>query len=176
EGHAGRRAPRQGRYPWRHSDPLHGHGGGRQTTVKRFSPGTLLAIALLFVALLPLAGLAWYYLYSLEQMLAATTLQNVASIAVDDLEPFLRQQRNSLLIFAAVLLVSALVALGLGRRFLRSERIIAAQEARYRAMFGSMNDGVAIYRPVNDGEAFIVLDINPAGERIAGIARATVLG
>ncbi len=92
------------------------------------------------------------------------------------LAPLHTRQRLTVSVFLAFLLLSAAIALLLGRRFVRSEAIIAAQEARYRAMFGSMNDGVALYRPTADGEEFIVLDINPAGERIAGVQRATVLG
>jgi len=92
------------------------------------------------------------------------------------LAPLHKRQRLTVGVFLAFLLLSAMVALLLGRRFIRSESIIAAQEARYRAMFGSMNDGVALYRPTADGEEFVVLDINPAGERIAGVRRDEVVG
>ena len=92
------------------------------------------------------------------------------------LAPLHNRQRLTVGVFLAFLLLSASIALLLGRRFVRSESIIAAQEARYRAMFGSMNDGVALYRPTTDGEEFIVLDVNPAGERIAGVRREDVVG
>ncbi|PKO85934.1 MAG: sensor domain-containing diguanylate cyclase [Betaproteobacteria bacterium HGW-Betaproteobacteria-12] len=92
------------------------------------------------------------------------------------LAPLHARQRLTVLVFLAFLLLSAAIALLLGRRFIRSESIIATQEVRYRAMFGSMNDGVALYRPTANGEEFILLDINPAGERITGVARAAVVG
>ncbi|KAB2920438.1 MAG: EAL domain-containing protein [Dechloromonas sp.] len=92
------------------------------------------------------------------------------------LAPLHTRQRLTVLVFVTFLLLSAAAALLLGRRFVSSEAIIAAQEARYRAMFGSMNDGVALYRPTADGTEFIVLDINPAGERITGVQREAVLG
>jgi diguanylate cyclase (GGDEF)-like protein/PAS domain S-box-containing protein len=92
------------------------------------------------------------------------------------LAPLHTRQRLTVIVFLAFLLLSATIALLLGRRFVRSEAIIAAQEARYRAMFGSMNDGVALYRPSADGEEFIVLDINPAGERIASVNRQEIIG
>ena len=113
---------------------------------------------------------SWQYLPALDWGMV------VKIDAAEALEPFQRRQRNTVLAFAAFVLLSALAALGLGRRFLRSESIIAAQEARYRAMFGSMTDGVALYRPVGDGEEFVVLDLNPAGERISGMSRDEVLG
>ncbi|HEX6735855.1 MAG TPA: EAL domain-containing protein [Azonexus sp.] len=91
------------------------------------------------------------------------------------LAPLHARQRLTVLVFLTFLLLSAAIALLLGRRFIRSEAIIAAQEARYRAMFGSMNDGVALYRPSADGE-FTVIDINPAAERITGAQRKAVLG
>ncbi len=92
------------------------------------------------------------------------------------LAPLHRQQWLTALALVGFILLSGTAALLLGRRFLRSEAIIAAQEARYRAMFGSMNDGVALYRPSADGEEFTLLDINPAGERIANVRRDAVLG
>lgn len=91
------------------------------------------------------------------------------------LAPLRAKQRVTVLAFIAFLLMAATAALLLGSRFLRSERIIAAQEVRYRAMFDHMNDGVALYQPQDDGSEFHVLDINPAGERIAGVRRKSIL-
>ncbi|MCL4759316.1 MAG: EAL domain-containing protein [Rhodocyclaceae bacterium] len=113
---------------------------------------------------------SWRYLPALEWGMVVKVDTAEALGAVRAL------QRATLLAFAVFLLLSTAAALVLGRRFIRSETIIAAQEARYRAMFGSMNDGVALYRPTSDGSEFIVLDINPAGERIAGIRREEVVG
>ncbi|MDO9599406.1 MAG: EAL domain-containing protein [Azoarcus sp.] len=95
--------------------------------------------------------------------------------AAEALAPLRAKQRATILAFVAFLLMAAAAALVLGRRFLRSERIIAAQEVRYRAMFDHMHDGVALYRPLDDGSEFQLLDINPAGERIAGVRREKVL-
>jgi diguanylate cyclase (GGDEF)-like protein/PAS domain S-box-containing protein len=92
------------------------------------------------------------------------------------LAPLHTHQRLTVLVFFAFLLLSAAIALLLGRRFVQGEATIASQEARYRAMFGSMNDGVALYRPTADGQEFTVLDINPAGERIAGVQREAIVG
>lgn len=86
------------------------------------------------------------------------------------------RQRTTILAFSIFLLVSALAALLLGRRFIRSESIIAAQEALYRGMFNSMNDGVVLYRPDETGTRFTILDINPAGEKITCVRRQNILG
>lgn len=99
-------------------------------------------------------------------------------VKIDVAEAFAQLRANqhvTILAFIAFLLMAAAAALLLGRRFLRSEHIIAAQEMRYRAIFDHMNDGVALYRPLDDGSEFHVLDINPAGERIAGVRRENIL-
>jgi diguanylate cyclase (GGDEF)-like protein/PAS domain S-box-containing protein len=101
----------------------------------------------------------------------------VVKIDVDEaLAPLYQKQKLTVLVFLLFLLLSTGAGILLGRRFMRNERTIALQEARYRAMFDSMNDGVALYRPTADGQEFIVLDINPAGEQIAGVKRNAVLG
>ncbi|THF65964.1 EAL domain-containing protein [Pseudothauera nasutitermitis] len=90
--------------------------------------------------------------------------------------PLHNRQRITMLAFLGFLLLSSAAALIVGRRFVRSEAIIADQEARYRAMFDNMNDGVALYRPTADGQEFQILDVNPAAERIVGQARGELLG
>lgn len=72
-------------------------------------------------------------------------------------------------------LLSTAGGLLLGRRFVRSESLIAAQEFRYRAMFGSMNDGVALYRPTTEETDFVFVDFNRAAERITGVTREQVM-
>ncbi|UHD17678.1 putative bifunctional diguanylate cyclase/phosphodiesterase [Thiocapsa bogorovii] len=85
--------------------------------------------------------------------------------------PLHAMQKATAWAFAFFLLPSASAALVLGRRLVRDETTIAAQQARYRAMLDSMNDGVALYRPRPDGSEFVLIDINPAAQRIAGVAR-----
>ncbi len=82
----------------------------------------------------------------------------------------------TLLAFGLFVLLSGTAALLIGRRLIRTESIIAGQEARYRAMFGSMNDAVAVYRATNDGNDFVFVDYNQAAERITGIPREQVVG
>lgn len=56
----------------------------------------------------------------------------------------------------------------LGRRIVQTERVLALQEARYRTIFGSMNDGVALLAAAVDGQDFVIVDANAAALRIIG--------
>jgi two-component system cell cycle sensor histidine kinase/response regulator CckA len=49
-------------------------------------------------------------------------------------------------------------------------------EARYRGIFDHTNNGVAVYKVVNDGQDFIFTDFNRACEKIEGIGKDEVLG
>jgi two-component system, cell cycle sensor histidine kinase and response regulator CckA len=51
-----------------------------------------------------------------------------------------------------------------------------ANEARYREIFENTKDGVAVYKAVDEGEDFIFLDFNRAGEKIENVRREDVLG
>lgn len=113
---------------------------------------------------------AWRYLPALRWGMV---------VKIDAAEAFLpahRARHTTALALGLFLLLSGAAALILGRRFLRSEGIIAAQEARYRAIFSHMNDGVALYRPTADLQEFTFLDFNQAAERITGIPRQELLG
>lgn len=52
---------------------------------------------------------------------------------------------------------------------------LAHSEERYRALFESISNGVAIYRAVGDGEDFVIVDFNHAAEIITGRKREDVL-
>jgi len=58
----------------------------------------------------------------------------------------------------------------------RVERELEASEARFRGIFENTMNGVAVYQAVDEGEDFIFLDINKAGEMISKVARETVMG
>ncbi len=58
----------------------------------------------------------------------------------------------------------------------RTLQALRAGEARYRALVDNMNDGVAVYEAVDEGEDFILRDFNRAGERIGRNRREQVLG
>jgi PAS domain S-box-containing protein len=60
-----------------------------------------------------------------------------------------------------------------------AEAALQASEARFRSIFSSMTEGVALHEMILDdaGEPvdYLLLDVNPAFERITGIRRAAVL-
>lgn len=49
-------------------------------------------------------------------------------------------------------------------------------EMRYRQLFDNMGEGVAIYDAVDDGEDFIFVDFNKAGQAMDGVKLADALG
>ena len=56
------------------------------------------------------------------------------------------------------------------------EEALRESEARYRGIFEYTKNGVAVYKAVNDGEDFIFLDFNQAGERIDSLKREELIG
>ncbi len=55
-------------------------------------------------------------------------------------------------------------------------REIKNRETRYRELFDSMGDCVAVYKPIDDGEDFILADFNAAAETIEKVKREKVIG
>lgn len=51
-----------------------------------------------------------------------------------------------------------------------------ASEIRFRGLFNTMKSGVAVYRAKDNGEDFIITDINPAGERISRVKKEEIAG
>ncbi len=58
----------------------------------------------------------------------------------------------------------------------RMESRLRDSEERFKALFENMGNAVAVYRAENDGEDFIFLDFNQAGETIEGTSRDQVIG
>jgi len=58
----------------------------------------------------------------------------------------------------------------------RAEGALRESEARYMAMFENMSNGVAVYKAVNDGEDFIFIGFNKAGEKIEKINKEDLIG
>ncbi|MBF0368124.1 MAG: PAS domain S-box protein [Magnetococcales bacterium] len=58
----------------------------------------------------------------------------------------------------------------------RTENALRTSERRFRMLFDTMVSGVAIYEPVNDGEDFVIKDLNKSGQAISNVKREDVLG
>ncbi len=57
-----------------------------------------------------------------------------------------------------------------------AEEKLKFSEAKFRTLFDGMSSGVAIYQPVNDGNDFVFVDFNAAGERIEKVERKNLIG
>jgi two-component system cell cycle sensor histidine kinase/response regulator CckA len=55
------------------------------------------------------------------------------------------------------------------------ENSLTENEARYRALFENISNGVAIYRAVDNGNDFVLVDFNKAAETISGLSRNEVV-
>ena len=53
---------------------------------------------------------------------------------------------------------------------LRNENELMASETRFRELFEHMNSGVAIYEAVNNGEDFVISEMNTAAKKITGVS------
>ena len=58
----------------------------------------------------------------------------------------------------------------------QAEETLEENQARYRALFENLIDGIAVYEAVNNGEDFVFVDFNKAAEKISRITRDAVLG
>ena len=61
-------------------------------------------------------------------------------------------------------------------RHKRTEIALAESEALYRTLIDNINSGVAVYEARNDGEEFIFIEFNAAGQRIEHVTREAVIG
>ncbi|MGA1868826.1 MAG: sensor histidine kinase [bacterium] len=78
--------------------------------------------------------------------------------------------------FFIACLIAGLAVMKYLNRQRDSEEALKVSEARYRAMFENMSNGVAVYEAVNEGEDFIFRDFNRASEKIDRIKREELLG
>lgn len=56
------------------------------------------------------------------------------------------------------------------------EEAFRQTETRYRAIFDNMRDGVAVYQALDNGNDFVIVDFNVAGERIDKVRRDQIIG
>jgi len=61
-------------------------------------------------------------------------------------------------------------------RATRSAEMVRISEVRFRELFNTMKSGVGIYRAVDNGDDFIITDINSAGERISQVKKQDIVG
>ena len=59
---------------------------------------------------------------------------------------------------------------------IKTEEALLQSELRFRELFNNLDSGVAFYSPVDDGEDFIIRDMNPAGLRLSHLENVNVIG
>ncbi len=57
-----------------------------------------------------------------------------------------------------------------------AEEALRESEFRFRELFNSMSSGVVVYRAVDDGANFVIVDVNPAAEAIEKISKQDMIG
>ena len=58
----------------------------------------------------------------------------------------------------------------------RVEEVLVKSEDRFRQLFDHMSSGVAVYEARDDGQDFVVVDFNRAGEQIEDLKRKDLIG
>ncbi|MFC1886369.1 PAS domain S-box protein, partial [Thermodesulfobacteriota bacterium] len=58
----------------------------------------------------------------------------------------------------------------------QAEETLRESEERFRGLFDAINNGVAVYKAQNNGEDFIFVDFNRAGEKIDGVEKDALIG
>ena len=58
----------------------------------------------------------------------------------------------------------------------QAEEALKEKETRYRELVNTITSGVIIYKPVDNGEDFVFVDINSAAEKLDGINRKDIIG
>ncbi len=59
---------------------------------------------------------------------------------------------------------------------LQTEKTLKESETRYSALFENMREGIAVYETLNNGEDFIFVDFNKAGEMIEDVRKENLIG
>ncbi|MBW1801667.1 MAG: response regulator, partial [Deltaproteobacteria bacterium] len=101
------------------------------------------------------------YGFRKEDLSLLTTLASPAAIAIE----------NALLYSNSEKIIEERT-----RSLKEAEQKLRESEARFKAVFNAMSSGVVIYEVANEGEDFIILDLNKANRKIEQVNKKDVLG
>ncbi|MHA1168992.1 MAG: PAS domain S-box protein, partial [Candidatus Hodarchaeales archaeon] len=59
---------------------------------------------------------------------------------------------------------------------MEAEKNLTTSEIKFQELFDNMSNGIAVYKAINDGEDFIFVDINKAGEKIDNLKKEDIIG
>ncbi len=77
-------------------------------------------------------------------------------------------------IFACFIIFGIISSKILGKKKL-AENELSESEQKYKELFNNMGNGVAVYEAGNDGQDFVIKDINKAGQHIMKISNENVI-
>ncbi len=122
-----------------------------------------------YVTFAPVTGIGWYVFVGRDSR----------TILLSDWAHYLQMAAISLLLF----LMTSISLVYFRKRViaqkaidqLAAERQLRESESRFRELFDTMSSGVAVYRAAENGDDFIITDLNAAGRRITGVNAGTDL-
>ncbi|MBI4804873.1 MAG: PAS domain-containing protein [Desulfovibrio sp.] len=83
----------------------------------------------------------------------------------------------NLALMAGAALLAMIIARLLGRKLVgRQVEAIKESEERFRQLFDNMQEGLAIYRPVDQGQDFVFVSLNRAGQALGNVTLNDVAG
>ncbi|HBA85009.1 MAG TPA: hypothetical protein DCZ95_13020 [Verrucomicrobia bacterium] len=108
-----------------------------------------------------------------------TSWHLVAQVTIVEANALLRAQARYIATVLAGIVAAALLAWSMWRQRWATgfyERTLNESEERLHQLFEHMSCGVVVYRPAQQGEDFVIDDINRAGEKFSRVARKDVVG
>ena len=117
-----------------------------------------------YITYTPIANIGW----------SVFTGRDSRTILMDGLAYYIQTALISLMLF--MLIIGSLVYLRKKEltlqhlETLESENKLLISETRFQGLFKNMNSGVTIFKTIDDGEDFIISDLNEAGQRIARVS------
>jgi PAS domain S-box-containing protein len=58
----------------------------------------------------------------------------------------------------------------------KAEKLMLEMDSRYRELFDTTPDGIAIYQAIDNGEDFVIKDFNPAAQQIEKVTKTQIVG
>ncbi len=83
-------------------------------------------------------------------------------------------QDCTFLLFTAIILFVLIFQFSKKHNQLKKQAL--HNELRYRSLFDNMREGACVYRPINQGQDFVVIDINEKGQKINQTNRQQIIG
>ncbi len=80
------------------------------------------------------------------------------------------------LFILACFIIFGIIVSGMMQKRNRAQREVWISELRFRGLFDNMGNGVAVYEAIDEGNNFIIKDMNKAWERIIRVNKKAIVG